>query len=206
MSELVIDTVTAAEQRGYDRWRGAFERSWGRRPSIRSRAASTCGRTGSAWTATLVPLIVNSDYGFLLDLVGRERLPAASVTPHAESLVHFVAALDRDGPLFEQVAPALPVAGLGDDGPLGWMGDHVSFWLEEDEEYFERIRETDSMETFLDESLPGLPVGLGIAVDSPLGAVSFIAAMARSSTRSSPGCCASTPRPTVDVSTWGCAS
>lgn len=176
VAELVIDTVTAAERRGYDRWRGAFERSWGGAfDPIASRF--DVREDGLSVDMTLVPLIVNSDYGFLLDLVGRERLSAASVAPHAESLVHFVAALDRDGPLFEQVAPALPVAGLGDDGPLGWMGDHVSFWLEEDDEYFERIRETDSMETFLDESLPGLPVGLGIAVDSPLGAVSFIAAM-----------------------------
>ena len=117
VSELVIDTVTAAERRGYDRWRGAFERSWGGAfDPIASRF--DVREDGLRVDMTLVPLIVNSDYGFLLDLVGRERLSATSVTPHAESLVHFVAALDRDGPLFEQVAPALPVAGLGDDGPV----------------------------------------------------------------------------------------
>lgn len=176
VAELVIDSVSQAEKRGYDRWRGQFERAWGGAfDPIASRF--DVREDGLYVDTTLVPLIVRSDYSSLLDVVGRQRLSAESRAPHAESLVHFVAALDRQGGVFQMIASAMPDMGLGDDGALGWVGDHIALWLEEDEEYFERIRETDSMETFLDESLPGLPVGFSVAVDRPVGAVSFLAGM-----------------------------
>ena len=116
-------------------------------PSIRSRAAST-REDGLRVDMTLVPLIVNSDYGFLLDLVGRERLLAASVTPRGVARA-FVAAGPRRAAL-RKLSFCPPSRGSAKTARSGGWGITCRL-ARGGREYFERIRETDSMETFLDE-------------------------------------------------------
>ena len=72
-------------------------------------------------------------------------------------------------------------------GELDWVGDHIAVWVDEDAEYFERVKDADSADMFLEEMLPGLPIGLRIETKNPLAAAAFLTSVRGLMKESLPG-------------------
>lgn len=173
IAELEIGSVSKSEVAGYERWRRGFEASWGGAfdpIAIRVDARDD----GLDVDLTLVPLTVRTDYRDFIDIAGNENLGEKAPAPHPEALIYWASAIDRDGRTFRQMSGILPDRVLGENGAIEWVGDHVAIWLDEDDAYFQGIREMESMDSFFEGMLGGLPVGMRIAVDSQIGAAGFL--------------------------------
>ncbi len=170
IAELDLGLVTPDEQAGYERWRRGYEAAWG------TSFDPLCVRLdvrpdGVDVDLTLVPLMVRSDYRDLIGLAGDTLLKGIDGRAHAGTLLHWVCAIDKEGETFRRWARMLDgVPGMKAD----WLGDHMSIWVDYDEDYLQRVREADSFDMFTEEMLPELPVGVLIDVDSPLGLAAFL--------------------------------
>ncbi|MEL6430720.1 MAG: hypothetical protein AAFR54_16160 [Planctomycetota bacterium] len=164
ISELEIRTVTKAERDGYLRWRRRFERSWG--GTFDPIAASIDLRAdGLDLDLTLVPLVVRSDYRMLIEFAGNQRLGPDAAGPHAGALVFWSTALD---PLSQLTRSIVSLASEGGEPPAErWIGEDLAVWLDDDADYFARIAEMADVDEFVDELLPGLPIGVSVSVVAP---------------------------------------
>lgn len=171
IGELEIPRVTADESHAYAAWRRAFERSWG--GAFDPVAASIDVRDdGIAIDTTIVPLIGRTSYQWLLDLAGEARIARGAPGPHDGALVFWQVALDGRGEIADAYRYLVEATGAP---PLEeWCGGTMTFWVDEDPEYVERIRETVDTDEFVDEMLPGFPAVLEIAVTRPEVAVEVL--------------------------------
>lgn len=176
ISELEIKMVSESEVLGYERWRRSFEASWG---GAFDPIAIRIGANdeGLDVDLTLVPLTVRTDYREFIDIAGDENLGTEAPAPHPEALIYWACAIDREGRTFQQFSRMLPDSVLGENNAIDWVGNHVAIWLDDDPEYFDEIRDADSMDSFLEEMLAGFPVGMRISVDSQFGAAGFLTAV-----------------------------
>lgn len=171
IAELDIERVTGDEQRAYSSWRRAFERSWG--GAFDPIGASIDIRDGGvSIDTTIVPLIGRTSYQWLLDLAGEARIDRRAPGPHGDALLFWQVALDGEGQIADLYGFLAEAAGAP---PLSeWCGGTMTFWVDEDAAYVERIRETGDTDEFVDEMLPGFPAVLEIAVTRPEVAVEVL--------------------------------
>lgn len=172
IAELAMAQVTKSEEAGYLRWRRSFEASWG--GAFDPLAVRIDVREdGVDVDLTLIPLIVRTQYRYLIELAGSSTLGKDVPGAHPEALAYWVSAIDHDEPSFTGIKGLLRNLSLGDDS-LGWVGNHIAVWFDEDDEYFERAKDVDSADMFLEEMLPGLPIGVRIDTKNPLLAAAFL--------------------------------
>lgn len=173
IAELEVTTVSKSEVMGYERWRRGFEASWGGAFDPIAVRIDANG-DGLDVDLTLVPLTLRTDYREFIDIAGNKDLGEKAPAPHPEALIYWASAIDREGRTFRQWSSILPDRVLGENGAIDWVGDHVAIWLDEDDEYFEGIRDMESMDSLMEGMLRGLPVGMRVAVDSQFGAAGFL--------------------------------
>ncbi|MEM1448669.1 MAG: hypothetical protein AAF957_13645 [Planctomycetota bacterium] len=186
IAELVVDKVTPSERDGYVSWRTGYERAWGAAfdpLAIRLSAKSE----GLEADLSILPLTVRSRYRWMIDLAGQALLAPDAGDGHEGTVMHWVSAIDHDGPTYREIASVLRSFGQSDDLGIDWVGDHVAVWLDHDAEYFERVREADSFDMFTEEMLPGLPFGVYLDVDSALGLAGFLTGLRVMAEQATPG-------------------
>ncbi|MEM9379568.1 MAG: hypothetical protein AAGB93_06410, partial [Planctomycetota bacterium] len=186
IAELDLTKVTPSERDGYVRWRQGYERAWG--AAFDPLAIRISARDGALEAdLSILPLTVRSRYRWMIDLAGSVPLVTDAGDAHEGTVMHWVSAIDHDGPTYRDMARFLRSFGQSDELGIDWVGDHVAVWLDHDAEYFERVREADSFDMFTEEMLPGLPFGVYVDVDSGLGLAGFLTGLRIMAEQAAPG-------------------
>ena len=95
IAELDFDEVAVSERDGYTRWRRRFEASWG--GAFDPLAVRIDVREdGIDVDLTLIPLILRTEYRYLIELAGDEVLGQNVPGAHPEALVYWACAIDHD--------------------------------------------------------------------------------------------------------------
>ncbi|MCH7918551.1 MAG: hypothetical protein IIC50_11260 [Planctomycetes bacterium] len=185
IAELAFAQVTPTEAQAYRRYRDRYQRNWRQffdpiaiRFHIDGQAD---GRL--ALDCTVRPLIAASEYNRYIEVTGNGNLTPKAGDPHPESLAQIIATLDRNAPqmrLFGNLA-GLMAPGLRAN-PLGWLGDWVTVYADEDPFWAEfaaaRDHDPDSQaDAFVEENIHRLPVALQVDVSNPLKLTGFLVAL-----------------------------
>lgn len=192
--ELEITEATQAEQRAYDLFRQRYERNWrGTFDPIAIRFVLE--ENEIAADMTVRPLIAGSDYRQLMAVTGNAAVAPQYGDPHDESMIHMVMSLNpesepvrRIGNFAIQMAPGMQVK------PLGWVGDWLSVYVDEDplwknlQQEAEAAENTESVfEDFMENHLWEIPVAVTIDVQNSFKLTGFITALRAFIEQTAPG-------------------
>ncbi|QDV05441.1 hypothetical protein Poly30_09380 [Planctomycetes bacterium Poly30] len=172
IAELDVDLVTESERNGYVQWREMYEAEW--TTAFDPIAISLDVEDGTlSVDLTLVPLVVRTDYRELMDIAGDVKLKPGAGDYHADAILHWVSAIDTRSRMYRSLTGFIGSTGNG-RLDLDWVGEHIAVYVDQDEDYLERISRLDDMDYFSEEMLPGLPIGVEIGVKSPLKLAAFL--------------------------------
>jgi hypothetical protein len=172
VSELNLTTATQRETDAYSQWRRGYESGWTQVfDPIAVRLEVREGRR--AFDLTVLPLTAGSEYSELMAIAGAARLSSRARAIPAGAPLFLSLAVDKDSELFRsfntQLLNALPSIKIN---PLGWMGDSVSIWIEDDTLLTALTDISD-----IGDLLPMLPVCLRAECASPLKLALFLTAL-----------------------------
>ncbi|MCL5999210.1 MAG: hypothetical protein M1546_24570 [Chloroflexi bacterium] len=129
VSELALDAVTQAEADAYNRWRDAFERDWRFAfDPVAVRVEVAADRLAA--DMTVMPLIANSNYRFLIALARGANIDPQSGDRHA-ALLHGIAAVNRSSDLIKGVGGFL-VSSWEPKVSLEWLGPTAELYIDPD--------------------------------------------------------------------------
>ncbi len=186
IAEMSLDRVTKAEADAYARWRDGYQRNWQWAfDPIGVRLTIEKTRLGA--DMTVMPLIWRSQYRDFIQVARGVELAPDAGDPHG-ALGHFVMALNKD---------ARPVRSAGDFvrsmttgiklDPLGWVGDHLAIYLDEDPLWEEVAQvEPNEREDFYQKNLYRLPLALHVDVSSGLKLTAFLTSFRAFVTQTAP--------------------
>lgn len=176
IAELDFTYVTPEERDGYEGWRRDYERIWSNAfDPIGARLSLSKG--GLELDLTVMPLALRSDYRDWIDITGEVRLAPDGGDPHPTALAHMVFAVDHEARLIKQIEGALSMVAPDLERPLGWVGDHVAVWLDDDQALLDAARAAEDVEEFMDEHGFDVPVGVLVDVKDPLRMTMFLGAL-----------------------------
>ena len=171
IAELDLARVSSEESELYGRWRDGYQRNWsGSFDPIAVRLGVGEGRLSA--DVTVRPLIVASDYRDLVQLAGTARIAPQACDPHAEALLQGIMAIDRHAPLLGEQVSILTLM-LPDLDPLGWLGQSVSLYVDDDP-LWEELRAAEDPEDFLEHNWMRMPVALHAEVGNGLLLTGFL--------------------------------
>jgi hypothetical protein len=186
INECTMDQVTSGEAAAYDHFRDNYQRSWGRWfDPVAMRLYRTAHGLGI--DLSVLPLISDSSYQPLLDVIGHASISSAQGDRHAGSLLHAVMAIDQSSATFRQGTDLLSgmTTTLGLE-PLSWMGSSVALYADEDP-IWSHLEVADGSATSIERNLAHLPIALNIAVKNPLKLMVFLTTMHGLIDQSAPG-------------------
>ena len=190
IAELDLDRATPEEERLYGLWRDGYQRNWSAYFDPIALQLSV-GEAGAGIDVTVMPLIMESEYGDLIGLSGEEVLEPTDGDPHAESIVHFVLALDPASEAVQSYGQS--IAMFGD--PMGWMGGSIAVYLDQSEFVDRWLASEDptDFDLFLGNELNELPLAVSFEVASSMKLAAFVAAVRSFVDGTSPGVLEWTP-------------
>jgi hypothetical protein len=176
IAEMPLDRVTKAEADAYARWRDGYQSNWRWAFDPIALRLSVDERRLSA-DLTVMPLIFGSEYRTFVEVARGAQIKPTSGDPH-EALAHFVLALNRES---QQLRAGANLAeGMVRVKVLDWLGEWVSVYVDDDNEYWQGLaKETDpekAME-YASAHLDRLPIGVHVAVRDPLKLTAFLAGL-----------------------------
>ncbi len=168
IADMDLSRITKGEADAYARWRDGYQQNWRRYfDPIGMRFSATPERLDV--DLTVMPLILRSDYRWMIDTIGQSKLRPADGDPHPEALLHAVLALDPNAPSMKQAEKELQRldADLNDGQPTGvtldWVGNSFSVYFDQSPVWAELANAKSPQNSFL-----GLyertPIGLYLAV------------------------------------------
>jgi hypothetical protein len=173
--ELDLDQVTESESKNYVLWRQQYEQKWRR---TFDPIAIQFKATPETWSAdvTVMPLAVQSQYSFFVELTRGAKINAQAIDAHAESLMHFAMSIDKNSAIMSiartMLESRLPAALRTD--PLGWMGSTIEVYVDDDPVWNELpIGQFYLADAFEHE----LPVAIGFEVIDGLKLIPFLIAL-----------------------------
>jgi hypothetical protein len=184
--ELDLDRATQAEADLYGRWRDGYQRNWRNYfDPIAVRFYS--GAEKLAVDVTVMPLIANTQYREMIDVSRGAAIAPNAGDPHTGTLLHWVLALNRDSPTVKTavnwsrtMAPQLSV------DPLGWLGQAIAVYADDDP-FWSELAEAEDPEEFMEKQFHRLPVALHIEVTSGLKLTVFLAGIRAFIEQTAPG-------------------
>ena len=192
VNELNIKKVTPAEKKAYELFRDRYQSHWSKYFDPISAQLSIENDRIKA-DLSILPLIGGTDYRQMIQMVGEVKLKPESGDPHAETVFHWVSALDMDSPRFKQasnfatfMAPSLGA------GAFGWVGDSISVYMD-DSPFFEDIQRAfhhggmKGLEKFTEKNLGRIPIGFNVEVRNPFKLTAFLAGLRAWIERTAPG-------------------
>ena len=185
IAELDFERVTESERDAYLWFKGGYESNW-RRFFDPIGISIAVADAELATDVTVMPLIAGSDYEDLTGWIGGKRLEEQDGDPH-EVLFQYAMALDTEGREFQQLdrMSSSFLDGLG-FSPLSWVGDHVSFYAEDEPIWDELEDYPGNTSAFLQDKLGELPLACTIGVRDPLRLAGFLTALRGLSDSSAP--------------------
>ena len=178
--ELDFNQVTEQESQLYSRWRDGYQRYWNNFfDPIGARLSAADDATLSV-DLTVMPLIERSDYREAIELSHGAQIAPNSGDPHDGTLAHLAFAINRDSPMFNQFTSwTVPMMGLPQADPLGWMGQTVALYLDAADPLWEQLAAAPDPQQFLhDESnFKTLPAALYIEVKDAVKLAVFLTAL-----------------------------
>ncbi|MBN2580901.1 MAG: hypothetical protein JXB10_18085 [Pirellulales bacterium] len=187
IADIPLDRVTKDEAEAYRRWRDAYQRNWrwafdpiGLRLGVTKQKLSA--------DLTVMPMIWGSDYRQLVDVARGVKLPPDAGDRH-DALAQFILAVNKDLQTVHQgtsiarmLAPQLKV------DPLGWLGDYVSVYVDDDPFWAELAKvEPEKRDKFLEKNAWRLPIALWADVSSGLKLTAFLTGFRAFVEQTSPG-------------------
>lgn len=134
IAELEISHVTAAEWQAYETWRNGYERSWRRVfDPIAVQLSATKGKLSA--DVSVLPITVDSDYQFYVDLVGQATIGPGDGDPHPEALFQLLLPVDMNANRFirgSATAPALFTELLDHRRQLDWFNGDLAVYIDDD--------------------------------------------------------------------------
>lgn len=182
IAELPLDEVTLAEKQAYERWRDGYQRNWS---AVFDPIALRISMTDDRLSAdlTVLPLIAATEYREMVDLTRGAKLKPEAGDPHS-SLAHLVMALNPESAFFQDANRRPLGSGLAGPlrwlerafGPLTWVGDSASLFVDPDPVWQELAAAKDDSErlNILFARKFNLPIGLTVAVRDPVKATAFL--------------------------------
>ena len=143
IAELSLDEVTNAEASAYNRWRDRYQREWRQFfDPIAVRFSIDSGKIST--DLTVMPLIEGTNYRQFIDITKGGKIALNAGDKHAETLLHLALAINLDAPLINQGSNMARTFAPGlSTNPLGWLGDSISIYVDDDPVWAELKSEED---------------------------------------------------------------
>ena len=195
ISELSFTHATRAEATAYKRYRDQYQRRWQQFfDPIAIRFHVEPDKTGRiSMDLTVRPLIASTEYQRFIDITGNRGIKAGAGDPHKEALGQYVLSIDRNatqvqavGSMAAAMAPGLRA------NPLGWLGDWVSLYVDEDA-FWQEFQDVSArgdhrqVNEFMQNNLARLPVALHVDVSNSLKLAGFLVAVRAFIEQTAPG-------------------
>lgn len=174
IAEMPLNKVTRAEANAYAQWRDRYQRNWRWAfDPIGVRVSVEEGRLAA--DVTVMPLIWGSEYRQFVDLSRGAKITPDAGDPHGAP-AHVIAAINRDSAQFRQANSF--VEGMGLRAALGWIGDTVALYADEDP-FWEELAtvSAEDREPHLRKNLGRLPVAFRADVASGIKLTAFLASL-----------------------------
>ncbi len=195
ISELALTHATEAEARAYKRYRDLYQRRWQQFfDPIAIRFLVEPGKENKiSMDLTVRPLIASTQYQQFINITGNRGITSEAGDPHKEALGQYVLSIDRNanqvqlmGNMAAAIAPGLRA------NPLGWLGDWVSLYVDEDsfwQEYRDVVAKGNNRQVneFMQNNLAHLPVALHVDVSHSLKLAGFLVAARAFVEQTAPG-------------------
>jgi hypothetical protein len=187
ISEMPLDHVTKAEAEAYKRWRDGYQGNWrwafdpiALRLGVEKKKLSA--------DLSVMPLIWNTDYRTIVDITRGAKFPADAGDLH-DALAQGIMAINKESrevhsgvSFMRMMAPQLKV------DPLGWLGDYVSVYMDDDPIWDELAKvKPEEREKFLEKNFWRLPIALRADVSNGLKLTAFLAGFRAFIEQTSPG-------------------
>jgi len=130
VSELELDSVSAAEAVAYNNWRRRYERGWSAAfDPIAIRLVSEEDK--QLLDISVIPLTVNSDYQQFIEFVGNASLDRSSRSVDDNNVYKISVAIDRESqPFLAASGFSTTMIPTPDINPLSWVGDSASVFMD----------------------------------------------------------------------------
>jgi hypothetical protein len=172
VSELPVDRVSEAEHDAYDRWRDTYQQNW---RAYFDPIALRIGTHADRLTMdlTVMPLIAQSDYQWLIDFTRGGKLAPGAADPH-DTLAHVAVSVNRESEFLKSIS-------VGSErwfrvNLLSWLGDSVSIYVDQSARWTELQEKAKENEGRLDieSEVAGLPIALRADSRDPLKLAAFL--------------------------------
>lgn len=168
VAEIGMEKVTKEEADLYRRWREGYDRNWSNFfDPIAVRFSVEADRI--ALDATVMPLILGSDYREWVELALGGKIAPGAGDRHEGALLHAAAAVGPESRLRRQLEGTLPLGA----SPLAWLGDTITLYLDDDP-CLKELREAADPEEWLEENFHRIPVALACDVKDPMKCALFL--------------------------------
>lgn len=188
--EMAMTKATKAEAEAYERWRDNYQANW--RWAF-DPIAARLGVSNEKLTAdlTVMPLIAGTQYRQFIELSAGTKLPPEAGDPH-DALAHVALALNRKSSLFRNAESTASTMMQG--ATFGWVGDAVSFFVDEDPVLAEIAKVPESeRDRFFERNWWRMPVALQVEVSNGLRLTTFLAGLRTIIEQTAPGMVTWTP-------------
>lgn len=187
IAEMKLDRVTPAEATAYRQWRDRYQANWrwafdpiGLRIAVAQDHLSA--------DLTVMPLIWGSDYRTMINISRGAQFASDAGDLH-DSLLHVILAINRQSEMLQQQSNfARMLAGGAQWDPIGWLGNSVALYLDDDPLWAELGQiAPDERSEFLEEQGWRTPLALRADVSSGLKLTAFLAGLRGFIEQSAPG-------------------
>jgi len=186
IAELQIDLVSQQEANAYDQFRNRYQHAW-RAFFDPIAAVLELSPERTALDLSVLPLTESTDYGEMIELTRGVSLKPASGDPHADTLLHWVMALNpRSDPILgleselSTMTPGLSV------NPLAWVGEAVAVYADQDP-FWQEWATAEDPDEYIGKNFHRLPLALHVQVGDSLGLAAFLTALRSFSDQAAPG-------------------
>jgi len=179
------DKVTHDEAQGYERWRDTYQQNW--RAFFDPIAVRlTVDRKRLAADTTVMPLIVGTEYGQMIELARGGVIGPGDGDPH-DAAIHYIMALNPKSRMLRSGADLLNNMVPGANAnPLSWLGGSIALFVDDDPFWKEAAAAKNSDE-FFQKEYHRLPVAVVVAIKNKLGLAAFLVAIRGIANQTAPG-------------------
>ena len=187
IAEMDLQRVTKAEADAYRQWRDRYQQNWrwafdpiGLRIGIHKERLAA--------DLTVMPLIWGSDYRSVVSVSQGSEFKPDGGDLH-DALAHLILAINTKSETMQRQSNfARTIAGGLSMDPIGWLGDSVSVYVDDDPFWEELAKvEVDKRDEFFEDQGWRLPIGRRAEVSSGLKLTAFLAAVRGFVEQASPG-------------------
>ncbi len=174
ITELDLDLVSSIEADHYENWRTGYQNAW-RNTFDPIAIQFAVADQLLAVDLTVMPIIVGSEYRQFVELSRGATIKPDAGDPHPGTLLHLAFAINKKSST-GQMASGMAMMFAPEIGldPLGWLGESVSVYFENDPIWTQIAEEND--EASFEDALSELPFALHCEVESGLKLTAFLAA------------------------------